>query len=124
TESILLALMGAALATLGAWGCVRLLATAKSVSLPRVHPIELDGFVLLFTVLVSILAGVLFGLAPALQVSALNLSEQLKTAAQAVLSPARTGRWLRDALVVGQIAVTLALLVGAGLLLRSFARLR
>jgi len=124
TESVLLAVMGAALGTLGAWGCVRLLENAKTVPLPRVHPVGLDGFVLMFTVLVSLLAGVLFGLAPALQVSALNLSEQLKTAALAVLSPARTGRWLRDALVVGQIAVTLALLVGAGLLLRSFARLR
>jgi putative ABC transport system permease protein len=124
TESILLALTGAALGALGAWGCVRLLATAKTVSLPRVHPIGVDGFVLVFTVSVGILAGVLFGLAPALQVSALNLSEQLKTAAQVVLSPTRTGRLLRDALVVGQIAVTLALLVGAGLLLRSFARLR
>ena len=124
TESVLLALTGAALGTLGAWGCVRLPATAKTVSLPRVHPIGLDGFVLVFTVSVGILAGVLFGLAPALQVSALNLSEQLKTAAQVVLSPTRTGRLLRDALVVGQIAVTLALLVGAGLLLRSFARLR
>ena len=124
TESVLLALTGAALGTLGAWGCVRLLATAKTVSLPRVHPIGLDGFVLVFTVSVGILAGVLFGLAPALQVSALNLSEQLKTAAQVVLSPTRRGRLLRDALVVGQIAVTLALLVGAGLLLRSFARLR
>jgi putative ABC transport system permease protein len=124
TESVLLALMGAALGTLGAWGSVRLLATAKTISLPRVHPIGVDGFVLVFTVSVGILAGVLFGLAPALQVSALNLSEQLKTAAQVVLSPTRTGRLLRDALVVGQIAVTLALLVGAGLLLRSFARLR
>jgi len=124
TESVLLALTGAALGTLGAWGCVRLLATAKTISLPRVHPIGLDGFVLVFTVSVGILAGVLFGLAPALQVSGLNLSEQLKTAAQVVLSPTRTGRLLRDALVVGQIAVTLALLVGAGLLLRSFARVR
>jgi len=124
TESVLLALMGAALGTLGAWGCVRFLATSEAISLPRFHPIELDSFVLLFTVLVSILAGVLFGLAPALQVAGLNLSEQLKAAAQVVLSPARGGHLLRDVLVVAQIAVTLALLVGAGLLLRSFARLR
>jgi putative ABC transport system permease protein len=124
TESILLSLMGAALGALGAWGCVRVLATSKSISLPRVHPIGVDGYVLASTVFVGILAGVLFGLAPALQVLGLNLSDQLKSAAQVVLSPTRTDRLLRDALVVGQIAVTLALLVGAGLLLRSFARLR
>jgi putative ABC transport system permease protein len=124
TESVLLALVGAALGAFAAWGCVRMLATAKAVSLPRVHPIGLDGYVLLFTISLSVLAGILFGLAPALQASALNLSDQLKAVAQVVLSPTRTGRLLRDALVVGQIAVTLALLVGAGLLLRSFARLR
>ena len=124
TESVLLALIGAALGTAGAWWCVRVLENAKAVSLPRVHPIGVDGVALAFTVSVSILAGVLFGLAPALQVSALDLGEQLKTAAQGVLSAARTGRLLRDALVVGQVAVTLALLVGASLLLRSFARLR
>ncbi|HEV2350543.1 MAG TPA: ABC transporter permease [Terriglobia bacterium] len=124
TESLLLALTGAALGTAGAWWCVRALENAKAVSLPRVHPIGVDGIALAFTVCVSILAGILFGLAPALQVSARDLSEQLKTAAHGVVSAKRTSRRLRDGLVVGEIAVTLALLVGASLLLRSFARMR
>lgn len=124
TESVLLALMGAVLGTLGAWACVRMLATWSALPLPRVHAIGLDGYVLFFTVSLSVVAGILFGLAPALHASALHLSEQLKTTAQVMLSPTRAGRLLRDALVVGQIAITLALLMGAGLLLRSFARLR
>jgi predicted permease len=124
TEGLLLALIGAAFGTLGAWWCVRLLRDAKTLPLPRIHPLGLDGSVLLFTVSISILGGVLFGFAPAWQAPGLNLSETLKTAGQGALSPTRTGRWLRDALVVGQMAVTLALLVGASLLLRSFERLR
>src|SRR6266567_4012386 len=62
--------------------------------------------------------------APALQASALSLSEELKSSAQAVLGPSGWRRIFRDALVIGEIAVSLALLVGAGLLLRSFARMR
>jgi putative ABC transport system permease protein len=124
TESVLLALMGAVLGTAGAWWCVRLVNATKTLPIPRVQPVELDASVLLLTLSVSVLAGILFGLAPALHVSKLNLSEQLKTAVQGIVSPLRSGRLLRDALVVGQIAVTLALLVGAGLLLRSFAHLR
>jgi putative ABC transport system permease protein len=68
--------------------------------------------------------GALFGLAPAVQSFRLNLSEELKSSAQAVVSPSGTRRLLRDALVVGEIAASLALLIGAGLLLRSFSLLR
>jgi predicted permease len=125
TESILLALTGAALGILAARWCVRLMASAKTLPIPRANPVELDGWVLLFTIGVSVLAGVLFGLAPALQISsARNFNDELKAASQAVLSPAATRRRMRDVLVIGQIALTLALLVGAGLLLRSFERLR
>ncbi len=124
TESVLLALAGAAFGTLGAWWCVRLLENAKTVPIPRANPVEVDGSVLLFTVAVSVVAGILFGLAPALQISGSNYSEELKAGAQTVLGPAGDRRWLRDALVIGEIAVTLALLTGAGLLLRSFAQLR
>ncbi len=124
TESVLLALMGAVLGTAGAWWCVRLVNATKTLPIPRVQPVELDASVLLLALSVSVLAGILFGLAPAVHVSTVNLNEQLKTTVQGVVSPVRSGRRLRDALVVGQIAVTLALLVGAGLLLRSFAHLR
>jgi putative ABC transport system permease protein len=125
TESILLALTGAGLGILAAWGCVRLMASAKTLPIPRANPVEVDGWVLLCTIGVSVLAGVLFGLAPALQISgSRNFNDELKAASQAVLSPSAMRRRVRDALVVGEIALTLALLVGAGLLIRSFAELR
>lgn len=125
TESVLLALAGAALGILAARWCVRLMSSAKALPIPRANPVEVDGWVLLFTIGVSVLAGVLFGLAPALQISASgNFNNELKAASQAVLSPGGRRPRVRDVLVVGQIALTLALLVGAGLLLRSFERLR
>ncbi len=124
TESILLALAGAALGLLGASWTISALAAARTLPIPRANPIQLNVTVLLFTIGVSVLVGILFGLAPALQTSAQNLSEELKSSANAVVSATGSGRALRNALIVGEIAVSLALLVGAGLLLRSFAQMR
>src|SRR5690242_2177058 len=124
TESVMLAGTGALVGLVGAWWSVGLYQSMKALPLPRANPIQVDTAVLLFTIGVSVLVGVLFGLAPALQTSLLDLSEELKSSAQAVLSPSGWRRILRDALVVGEIAVSLTLLVGAGLLLRSFARMR
>ena len=100
------------------------LQSAETLPIPRANPIQIDITVLLFTIGVSVLVGALFGLVPAMQSFGLNLSEELKSSAQAVVSPSGTRRLLRDALVVGEIAASLALLIGAGLLLRSFSRLR
>jgi predicted permease len=124
TESILLSLLGAALGLVGAFWAVSFLESAESLPIPRANPIQIDFTVLLFTIGVSILVGALFGLAPATQSFRVNLSEELKSSAQAVVSPSGARRLLRDALVVGEIAASLALLIGAGLLLRSFSRLR
>ncbi len=124
TESVLLSLQGAALGLLIGWGCLRLLAGAETLPIPRANPITLNGTVLAFTLGVGLLVGILVGLAPALQVSQLRLNEELKTTVQAVLGPFGRRRLLRDALVAGEIAISLALLIGAGLLLRSFAKLR
>jgi len=124
TESVLLSLAGAGLGLAGAWWSVAALQAAKSSPLPHANPIQVDVTVLVFTIAMSILVGVLFGLAPALQVSELNLTEELKSSAQAVVGGSGGKRLLRDTLVVAEIAASLALLVGAGLLLRSFARLR
>ena len=124
TESILLSLVGAALGLLGAFWAVSFLQSAETLPIPRANPIQIDVTVLLFTIGLSVVVGALFGLAPALQSFHLNLSEELKSSAQAVVSPSGTRRVLRDALVVGEIAASLALLIGAGLLLRSFSRLR
>jgi putative ABC transport system permease protein len=124
TESVLLSLCGGVFGLALAWWCVRLLATMKTVPIPQPNPLGLDGTVLLFTFGISLLVGILFGLAPALQVSHLRLSEELKASAQAIVSPSGRRRILRHGLVVGEIAVSLVLLIGAGLLLRSLAKMR
>ena len=124
TESVLLSLGGAAVGLLGAMWGVSLLQTAKTLPLPRINPIGVDNTVLLFTIGVSLLVGVLFGLAPAFQFSGLDLSEELKSSANAVVSATGAGRAVRNTLIVAEIAVSLALLVGAGLLIRSFAEMR
>src|ERR1700735_172095 len=124
TESVLLSVAGAALGLLGAWWCMSAMQNAVSLPIPRENPIRLDVTVLIFTTVVSLTVGILFGLAPMFQALKMNLTDELKSSAQAVLSPSGHRRALRDALVVGEIAASLALLVGAGLLLRSFARMR
>jgi predicted permease len=124
TESVLLALVGAALGAGLAWAAVTYFSASAAFPLPRPNPISVDGTVLLFTIAIALLVGLLFGLAPALETSQLHLSEELKASAQAVVSATGHRRLLRDALVVAEIAISLALLVGAGLLLRSFANLR
>ena len=124
TESVLLSLSGAVLGLGAAWWCVSALEAVRDLPIPRENPVQIDFTVLFFTVAVSVLVGILFGLAPAWHASRLELAEELKSSAQAVLSPSGWRRAMRDALVIGEIATSLALLVGAGLLLRSFARLR
>jgi putative ABC transport system permease protein len=124
TESLVLSLGGAALGLAGAWFLVKLVNTSPSLPIPRQNPVQLDGTVLLYTAAIAIVVGVLFGLAPALQGSRLDVSDELKSSA---VSVAGTSGWrllLRNALVVAQIATSLALLAGAGLLLRSFAEMR
>jgi putative ABC transport system permease protein len=124
TESILLALTGAVIGVGGAWWCVRLLESAKAIPIPRANPVQIDGAVLLFAIGVSLLSGILFGLVPAFQNSESALIEELKAGAQSVLSGAPVRQAFRSTLVVAEISITLALLAGAGLLLRSFAYLR
>lgn len=124
TESVLLSLMGAALGLAGAWWAVAMIRLANALPIPRVNAIEVDLTVLAFTVLVSMFVGVLFGLAPALQATGVDLSEELKSSAQSVVSPRGWQRRLRDGLVILEIGASVALLAGAGLLLRSFTKMR
>jgi putative ABC transport system permease protein len=124
TESLLLSSLGTAAGLLFGWGCLRLLTTVKTMPIPQPNPITLNGPVLAFTLGIGFLVGILVGLAPALQVSHLQTNEELKATAQTVLVSYGRRRLLRDALVVGEIAISLAMLIGAGLLLRSFAKLR
>jgi predicted permease len=123
TESVLLSLLGAVFGLVLAWVCVDVLGATEGMPIPRPNPIRLDGTVFLFTLGIGLLVGILSGIAPVLHPSQLQVSEQLKASTRA-LTPSGRRRMLRDALVIGEIAVSLLLLIGAGLLLRSFAKLR
>jgi predicted lysophospholipase L1 biosynthesis ABC-type transport system permease subunit len=121
TESLLLSLAGAAVGVLLAhWGSGAILALSGD-AIPRSTEIRLDAGVLIFTSVIAVLTGVLFGFAPALQLSGPAVSEALKDAARATSSG--RGR-LRQGLMVAEVALTLPLVVGAGLLLRSFHHLQ
>ena len=120
TESVLLALIGGVIGVALAVAGVKLVVSSASDALPRVQEIHVDGAVLLFTLLISFLTGVLFGVLPALQASARQFVGSLKEGITSS-SGVRKQR-LRGALVVSEIALSLALLVGAGLLIRSFVR--
>jgi len=122
TESVLLASLGGALGLLIArLGVTVILAISPESAIPRAAEINLDKGVLLFTAAVSILTGVVFGLAPALQSSRPDVQEALKETGR---NATARKRWLRSGMVVAEIALTLVLLVGAGLLIRSFYRLQ
>ncbi|HYN25979.1 MAG TPA: ABC transporter permease [Pyrinomonadaceae bacterium] len=123
TESVLLALMGGTLGTLLAiWG-VDLLVTLSADNIPSTAQISIDATVLGFTLLISLLTGVLFGLAPALRTMNLNLTESLKEGGRSGSEGARRNR-TRSVLVVIESAVAVMLLVGAGLLVRSLIQLQ
>lgn len=123
TESLLLSLTGAVLGSLGAVWFIQFARTEFSGRLPQAAAIQLDGWVLAFTASVSILVGIVFGLAPAFYASRVNLNDELKVSGtSAGASSGRHG--LQNFLVAAEIALSLALLLGAGLLLRSFANLR
>jgi putative ABC transport system permease protein len=120
TESVLLALVGGSLGLLVArWGIHFILYISPN-AIPRAREIALDWRVLTFTLGVALITGILFGLIPALQAGAVDVHETLKETGRGV-----TGRhWLRSSLVVVEVATTLVLLIGAGLMIRSFYRLQ
>ncbi len=122
TESLLLAITGGAIGlTLGYWG-VKLLVALNRDRIPRAQDISLDGWVVAFTIGISILTGIVFGLVPALQSSRSDLHETLKEGGRSGSGGTRSG--LRSTLVVAEIALALMLLVGAGLLIKSFIKLQ
>jgi len=121
TESVLLALLGGALGLLLAvWGLDGL-RWLNPGNIPRLQNIGIDGRVLAFTSAVVLLTGVLFGLAPALRNSQVDLTATLKEGGRSLVSGQHR---LRNLLVIAEIAVSLVLAVGAGLLIRSFARVQ
>ncbi|HWZ85449.1 MAG TPA: ABC transporter permease [Thermoanaerobaculia bacterium] len=122
TESLVLAAAGgAAGVALGAWALELLLAFAPA-SIPRLSDVRLDARILLATFAVALATGVAFGLAPALQASSVGLHEALKDGGSSGAS--REGGRLRRVFVAAEFAIALVLLVGAGLMVRSFVALR
>ncbi len=123
TEGILLALGGAALGLLLAYGGLRLLVAAGSESIPRSAEISIDGRVLIVTLLVSIVTGIAFGLAPIAQIVAGNLHDALKAAAGRTTASVAANRF-RSVLVISELALALVLLIGTGLMVRAFWKLQ
>ncbi len=124
TESVLLAGVGGVLGLLLAvWGLDLLIAQMPPNLVPRIGEIGLDVRVLGFNFAVSLLTGVAFGLVPAWQASRSRANETLNEGGRSQSSGVRH-RFLRQALVAAEIAVSIVLLIGAGLMLKSFARLR
>jgi putative ABC transport system permease protein len=122
TESVLLGLAGGLVGlALAAWG-VSILEQFGPSNLPRLEEVTIDWRVLAFTLSMSVLTGVVFGLAPALSSVRSDLNSILKTSGRGTTGSRSRARW-RNALVVSEIASCVVLLAGAGLLIRSFARL-
>ena len=123
TESLLLSLLGGTLGlALAKWG-MDLLLTLAPPDLPRLNNVSLDGRALVFTATITLLTAVIFGLVPALQSSKPNLNETMKDAGRGSTEGGRRQR-IRSTLVVLEVATALVLLVGAGLMIKSFWQLQ
>ena len=122
TESVLLALMGGVLGVLLAYWGVQLLIGFGPDNIPRLSEISIDLGVLAFTFGISLLTGVLFGMIPALQASRPDLNDALKEGSRG--STGGRSRTLRNVFVVTEVALALILLIGAGLMIRSFMQLQ
>ncbi|HEY1965460.1 MAG TPA: ABC transporter permease, partial [Acidobacteriaceae bacterium] len=122
TESLLIACVGGALGLAMALVGVKLLVSLLPANFPRAHDIHVSAPVFLFTLLVSVAAGVLFGLAPALQASRTDPKEGLHRGGRATTGGGRQSR-LRNALVISEVSLACVLLIGAGLMLRSLLNL-
>jgi predicted permease len=122
TESVLLSACGALLGVALAHGITRTVAASRAFSIPRLESVTVDGTALLFALGTAVLTGLVFGILPALQVSGVRAHEPL-TDSNRGSSETRARTWTRELLVVAEVALACLLVVGAGLLLRSFASL-
>jgi putative ABC transport system permease protein len=120
-ESVMLALGGGVLGLMLAFWAVSWVVSLSADTIPRVREISINPRVAGFTLLISVLTGVLFGLAPALQVSRPDLTDALKESGRTTAGLRRNR--LRSVLVISEVALSLVLLVGAGLMIRSFTKL-
>jgi len=127
TESLLLGLLGGIAGLIIARVALQVIRSVNPGNIPRLEAITLDGTVLAFTFAVSVMTGLLFGLAPALRAAKVDLNTSLKAGGRNAQGEGGFGnsrRRLRSLLVVAEVAISLVLLVGAGLLVRSFVRLQ
>jgi predicted permease len=127
TESLTLGLLGGAMGLLVAKGALAVVRSINPGNIPRLEAIGLDGTVLAFTFAIAVATGLLFGLAPALRAARVDLNASMKAGGRNTQSEGGFGSTrlrLRSVLVVAEVAVSLMLLVGAGLLVRSFVRLQ
>jgi putative ABC transport system permease protein len=120
-ESLILAVSGGVLGLLIAWWVINFLAKFAQHTVPRMDSLQVNYQVLAFNLGVSVLTGILFGMIPALRFSKIKLQETLKDVS--TTSTEKQGKRLRGALVVSEVALSVALLVGAGLLIKSMLRL-
>ena len=123
TESILLALIGGAAGVTIAYVGMRMLLAAHPAGIPRVQDVGLDAGVLAFSLMLAVATGVVFGLAPALELSGTDLNRSLKEGGRTG-TVGRARQRFRDSLAVAQMALSVVLLIGAMLLVRSFVQLR
>src|SRR4029079_12744193 len=123
TESVLLSLIGGAVGLALAVWVVRALVLLMPKDMPRIEEIKLDYRVVLFTLGTSLLTGIIFGLAPAFQAAKTNLNDVLKEAGRSGSETSKRLR-LRNLLVVSEFALSLVLLIGAGLMVKSLLRLQ
>jgi putative ABC transport system permease protein len=123
TESVLLALSGAALGVLLSLWALEFLKRIGASTIPRLAEVNIDPTVLIVTAAIAIVAGIIFGLAPGLASAKPELTEALKEGGRGATAGTRSNR-LRNAMIVAEIALALALLIGAGLLTKSFAHLQ
>lgn len=121
TESLMLSLMGAVVGVVVAAWVIKIILRFGPKDIPRIQSIQLDSHVLMFSLLLAGATGVIFGILPAFRASRPQLNDSLKSGARVL--GAHEGRVLRSSLVAGEIALSLVLLAGAGLLVRSFLRL-
>src|SRR6185437_15146371 len=119
TESVILALFGGGFGLLIAFAGTRALAAGAPDNIPQVQGIAVDATVLLFAILVSVLTGILFGLA--LAAARVDLNDALKESGRSAGSSRRV-LFARNAFVVAQVSIAFLLIIGGGLLLRSFVR--
>jgi putative ABC transport system permease protein len=123
TESVLLSLLGGILGSMVAMWGVEILVALSPGNIPRLDEVRLNLMVLAFTLGVSVMTGIIFGIFPALHATNPSLTESLKEGGRSSTGGIRGNR-LRSSLVISEIAIALVLLVGAGLMIKSFVRLQ